>query len=209
MPAKKPTRIGLWWIILRKEVIDNFRDRRTLTTLAISIIITPVLMFSLIWFTEKTVKEETDLVHGEPVVLPVVGADRAPNLMDWLRQNNIEIISPPLDPDKAIDSGEYRVILKIPKNYSDRMSQGKTAPLTLLHDSTISGLEKIGFNTVSRAISSYSKVLGSLRLSARGVDPSVINPIKINVSCASRPNINHDALPSYYVYYDWRYVFGY
>ena len=62
------------WTILRKEVTDNIRDRRTLTTMAMSIIIGPLLMFGFIWFAEKTVKEETDLVNADAIELPVAGA---------------------------------------------------------------------------------------------------------------------------------------
>ncbi len=187
MPTRKLNRLHLWWIILRKEVIDNFRDRRTLTTLTVSIVITPLLMFGLIWFTEKTVKEETDLAKAKPIELPVVGASRAPNLMQWLRQNNIEVIESSSDPETAIASGDYRVILVVPTDYATRLQGGKTAPLTLLHDSSISGLEKIGFASTSNAIRSYSERLASMRLSARGLDPSIIKPIQVNISDIAKP----------------------
>ena len=158
MPLAKLSRLRLWWIILRKEVTDNLRDRRTLTTLAVSVLITPLLMFGLIWFAEKTVKEETDLANAEAIELPVSGAASAPNLMNWLRQNNIEIIDAPDNPQAAIEAGTYRAILIIPNDYAVRFKAGKTAPLTVLHDSSISGLEKIGFGTTLSALQSLSLI---------------------------------------------------
>lgn len=187
MPTRKLSRLRLWWIILRKEVTDNLRDRRTLTTLSVSIIITPLLMFGLIWFTEKTVKEETDLANAKPVELPVVGAKSAPNLMNWLRQNNIKVIDAPSDPEAAIEAGTYRTILLIPDDYTTRFREGKTAPLTLLHDSSISGLEKIGFATTSSALQAYSRQVGAMRLTARGIDPGVVRAIQVNISDIARP----------------------
>lgn len=187
MPIANLSRLRLWWIILRKEVTDNLRDRRTLTTLVVSIIITPLLMFGLIWFTEKTVKEETDLANAEPVELPVVGAVNAPNLMSWLRQNNIKVIDPPSDPKAAVEAGTYRAVLVIPKEYAARYREGKTAPVTMLHDSSISGLEKIGFGTAVSALQAYSQKIGSMRLLARGIESSTIQAIQVNTSDVARP----------------------
>ncbi len=176
-----------WWIILCKEVKDNLRDRRTLTTMGVSIIIGPLLMFGFIWFAEKTVKEETDPVSAEAVMLPVVGSEYAPNLMQWLAQNNIQVVDPPADPKAAIESGQERVVLVITEDFGSRFVEGKSAPLQLLHDSSISGLEQLSYRTVSSAIRGYSQQIASLRLMARGLNPEVMNPIQVNVSDVSTP----------------------
>lgn len=175
------------WIILRKEIVDNLRDRRTLTTMAMSIVIGPLLMFGFIWFAEKTVKEETDLVNAKPMQLPVIGADHAPNLMNWLRQNNIDILDAPSNPEKSISNGEYRVILLISKDFPESFSHGKTAPLRLIHDSSITGLEKIGFQTVQNALHRYGQQIGTMRLQARGINPEIVGAIQVNVSDVATP----------------------
>jgi len=175
------------WTILHKEVTDNFRDRRTLTTMAMSIVIGPLLMFGFIWFAEKTVKEETDLVNADAVQLPVAGAKHAPNLMNWLAQNNIKVIDPPTDIEQSISKGEHRVVLLIEDNYPESFKKGTTAPLRLIHDSSITGLEQISFHTVRNAIQSYGSQIGSLRLLSRGINPEVIKPIRVNVSDVATP----------------------
>ena len=187
MHTRKISHLSSLWIILRKEVVDNARDRRTLTTMGISIVIFPMLMFSLIWFLDKTVKEETDLVNAEALQLPVIGAEHAPNLISWLAQNNIDIIDPPVDPELSISKGEHRVILLIRSDYPESFLNGTTAPIRLIHDSSITGLEKIGFNSVQGAIRSYSGQIASLRLLARGINPEAANPIRINVSDVASP----------------------
>jgi len=176
-----------FWVILRKEITDNLRDRRSLTTMAVSIVIGPLLMFGFLWFAEKTVKEETDLVNAEAVQLPVVGAEHAPNLMNWLRQNNIEILDPPANPKQAIESGQYRVVLLVSDGFAKSFTEGSTAPVRLIHDSSISGLEKIGFSTVQSALIRYSSQVGAMRLAARGVSPQIVNAIQVNVSDVASP----------------------
>lgn len=187
MHTRNISHLSSLWIILRKEVLDNARDRRTLITMTASIVMMPLLMFGLIWFLDKTVKEETDLVNSEAFTLPVIGAEHAPNLMNWLRQNNIEIIDAPNDPEVSISKGEYRAILVIGNDYPESFAKGMTAPLRLIHDSSISELEKIGFNNVQRAISGYGSQIGSLRLLARGINPEAANPIRINISDIASP----------------------
>ncbi len=171
-----------WWIVLCKEVKDNLRDRRTLTTMGISIVMGPILMFGFIWFAEKTVKEETDPINAKAIELPVSGAEHAPNLMAWLAQNNIEVVDAPKHFKQAIVDGELRVVLLVDEDYPVAFQKSKSAPVTLIHDSSISGLEKIGFETVRQVISGYSQQVGALRLLARGVNPEAIRAVQINVS---------------------------
>ncbi len=170
------------WIILRKEVIDNLRDKRTLTTIAVSTVIGPLLMFGFIWFAEKTIEEETDLVSAEPIQIAVIGAEYAPNLMRWLEQNNFSIKHNVDDPEQVVRDGMERMVLKIDSNFPKRFESGQTAPVLLIHDSSISGLEKIGYYALRRAIAAYANNISTLRLQARGVSPQVMQSIRINTS---------------------------
>ena len=170
------------WTILRKEVVDNLRDKRTLITIAVSTVIGPLLMFGFIWFAEKTIEEETDLVRAEPIQIAVIGAEFAPNLMRWLEQNNFAIKTEVVEPEQAVREGLERMVLKIGSDFSKRFESGETAPVLLIHDSSISGLEKIGYHAVRRAILAYANKISSLRLQARGVSPQVMQSIRINTS---------------------------
>ena len=180
--SKKMSSLRSFTIILIKEVVDNFRDRRTLTTMAVSIIAGPLILFGFIWFAEKTVKEETDLVNAEAIELPVIGSEYAPNLMNWLRQNNVEVLEPPSDPSASIKSKQFQMVLVIEEGFSSAFSSGETAPIRLIHDSSVSQFEKIDYETVRRAIASYSQRIGAMRLNARGVNPKIVNAIQINLS---------------------------
>jgi len=65
----------------------------------------------------------------------------------------------------------------IDNSYPESFSNSQTAPLKLIHDSSISGLEKIDFDIVQAAVRSYGSQVGSLRLLSRGINPEAINPI--------------------------------
>lgn len=173
--------------IFRKEVIDNLRDRRTLTTMAVSIVVGPMLLFAFLWFAEKSIKEETDTVSAAAIELPVVGAELAPNLMNYLRQKNIAILPAPDDPEQSISSGQHKMVLEITEQFTAAFTQGESAPLRLIHDSSISGLGRVGFETVRSTLLQYSGLVGSLRLQARGISPQIVQAISVNVSDVASP----------------------
>lgn len=175
------------WIILRKEILDNLRDRRTLTTIAFSVIVGPLLMFGFLWFAEKTVKDETDLVNAEPIELAVVGRQLAPNLMNWLRQNNFQPVDAPDDYRAAVRDGSQRVVLEVTEDFSSALQDGRSAPLVLIHDSSISGLEKIGYQHLRNSLQRYSNHIATLRLKARGISPQIVSALNINVSDVATP----------------------
>lgn len=176
-----------FWIILRKEVIDNLRDRRTLTTMAISIVVGPMLLFAFLWFAEKSIQQETDLVNGTPVELAVKGAELAPNLIGHLQQNNVKIVAAPNDPERAIIAGQHKMVLIIDTAFVSAFERGAPAPLRLIHDSSISGLARVGFERVRAALNQYGGVVGALRLQARGVSPQIVQAISVNVSDVAKP----------------------
>ena len=179
-----PSRLRGFWTILKKEVVDNLRDRRTLTTMGVSIIVGPLLMFGFLWFVEKTVQQETNLATSKAIELPVIGSAQAPNLMNFLRQNNVAVleVEDSVDADSAVRAGEHLMMLIVTEDYAESFSAGKTAPLRLVHDSSISGVKKIGFSSVRSTLSKYSGKVGQMRLSMRGISPEILQAVRVNVS---------------------------
>ncbi len=170
-----------------KEVVDNIRDRRTLTTIGFSMLLGPLLLLALMWFAENKVKEETDLVSAPPIELPVIGAENAPNLIAHLQSDNFEILDPPAEPEALIKDGTHRVILVIENNFGEALRAGKPAPIRLIHDSSITGLEELALNQLQGSLMRYSQTIAALRLQARGVSPQAMNVIQINMSDVASP----------------------
>ncbi len=175
------------WTVFAKEVVDNLRDRRTLTTIGFSMLLGPVLLLTLMWFAEKKVKDETDLVSAPPIEVPVVGAEHAPNLMAFLQSQHFDIVEPPAEPEAAVMNGEWRVILVIEEDFSASLREGQPAPVRLIHDSSVTGLEALSFNQLQQSLRRYAQTIGALRLQARGVSPQVLNAIHINTSDVASP----------------------
>ncbi|MDH3589118.1 MAG: ABC transporter permease [Gammaproteobacteria bacterium] len=169
--------------VFRKEIVDNFYDRRTLFT---SLLFGPLfgpLMFALM--TGLIINRTIDAAD-EALELPVVGAEHAPNLVAFLEQNNVELKPAPDDPESVVRDGTHDVVLIIPDDYPQRFRAGEPARLQLVIDQSDSRAAK-NTSRARRLLSGYSARLGTMRLQARGVSSMVTQPIMIEDIDVSTP----------------------
>lgn len=164
-------RIG---VVFRKELLDNFRDQRTLINSLLSALLGPLMLFGLLTVLGQTANRQVE----RPLELPVVGAEHAPDLAAFLATNNVVLVPAPADPAAAVRTGDIDLALVISADYGERLQDGLPARVQLIADSSRQSTQ----TTVGRAtrlLEAYSAQLGALRLQARGVSPSVITPIVI------------------------------
>lgn len=169
--------------VLRKELIDFTRDRRTLfMALFLSPIIIPVMLVGISTVVQKKAASQLE----KPLQLPVIGAEHAPNLIAWLQGHNIVIEPAPGDATAAIRDQSEDVILEISAQFADNWRQSKPATVEIIHDATRQDA-RIPLARLEQALQSYSQTVGSLRLLARGVSPSVMTAMQIGHRDLSTP----------------------
>ena len=161
-------------VITRKELTDNFRDRRSIFNASLNVLLTPLLYIALFGFMSRAFSEQAE----RQLQLPVVGAENAPNLIDYLEQRNVAILPPPADPETAILEGEHDVVVIIPDDYGEKFENGQPVPIEVIQDFSNQG-GSISASRAERLIEQYGSQIGSLRLLARGINPSVVSPIVI------------------------------
>ncbi|MFK8052377.1 MAG: ABC transporter permease [Woeseiaceae bacterium] len=173
--------------IFLKEIRDNFRDRRTmLSALVFGPLFGPVMFALLI---TMTLKQATD-GQTQPLSLAVIGADNAPNLVAYLDTQDTDIEQLDATFDEAVDkvkTGEHELILIIDDNFADQWNDAKPARVSLILDNSDSNVVRKG-RRAKRMIGSYDRQIGVMRLIARGVDPSLLNPIAIDEIDTSTPS---------------------
>lgn len=172
-------RIG---VVLRKELTDNFRDRRTLVNSLLSSLLGPFMLFLLLLVIGQSVGGRAE----RPLELPVAGAEGAPGLMAYLQQRNVQVRPAPADPEAAVRSGEEDVVLVVGAGYAERLEAGLPAPVQLVVDSS----RQSAGPSAQRAralVEAYGAQLGALRLQARGVSPSVVVPLAIEEADVATP----------------------
>lgn len=170
--------------VVRKELIDLLRDRRTLM---ISLLIGPLLVVGLVVGMGFVLQNKVTTQMEKTLELPVIGAEHAPNLMAWLRQHNITPQAPPADPQASILNQDEDVILRVSENYGEDWRAGRPALIEILHDSTRDAAE-IPVMRVTAVLQGYAQQVAALRLLARGVNPGVGMPVMVAHSDLATPS---------------------
>lgn len=169
--------------VVRKELRDLFRDRRTLyIALLMGPILLPVFMIGLGALASKKISSQLE----KTLEVPVIGAEHAPNLVAWLEGQNLRIEPAPSDPEGAIRAQDEDVILRIPSDFGVDWRAGKPALVELLHDASRED-SHIPVSRVRNLLEAYGDTVGALRLLARGVSPAVGRPLSVAQTDLSTP----------------------
>lgn len=160
--------------VFRKELVDNARDRKSWLMSALYVIIGPVMLLVIIQMAGRLLADENSRV----IELPVIGQERAPSLMEYLKQRSIQPRPGPADPEVAITHQQEAVVLVVGSEYTKDLAEGRPAVVQLFHDSSRNH-DATKVQRVRAALYGYGSTIGHLRLLARGIDPSVVNAVGI------------------------------
>jgi sodium transport system permease protein len=173
--------------VCRKEILETLRDRRTLLSLLLGPLFGPILFAALIHLVVSR-----NLSSAEEVLaVPILGAERAPNLAAQLRARSIE----PLenhdidDIDEAarlVATGVHDVILVIDEAFAEDFGTERASRVALVFDRS----KTRAGSRVARlrgAVEAYAQQIGLLRLVASGTDPALLRPLVIDELDVSTP----------------------
>ncbi|NNF50366.1 MAG: ABC transporter permease [Woeseiaceae bacterium] len=179
--------MGTTFTVFIKEVVDNIRDRRTLmSALLMGPIFGPLLFAFVI-----NLSIERSLENAEQTLeLPVIGAQRAPNLVSFLRSRNIDAVGGPADLDaamEAVKTGEHDVILVIPEDFAEQLAGMTPALVRIVSDQANRDADRDA-RRLRGAVRDYGQLLSGLRIVARGVNPRALQAINIDEVDVSTPS---------------------
>jgi sodium transport system permease protein len=173
--------------VIRKEIVDNFRDRRTLlSALLMGPLFGPILFAFVI---NLSLKQQLGN-EGVALDLPVIGREHAPNLVAYLSSQNINVIAAPENRDAAIEgvrSGRHDVVVIISDSFGDDLANSIAATVEVVTDQSNTTAERESRRAI-RALSAYNQELAGLRLSVRGVSPLLLRPLNIDTVDVSTPS---------------------
>jgi len=160
-------------VVLVKELVDSFRDKRALASILLSILVGPLITGFMMNRIADRQREADD------VRVPIVGARYAPALVQWLsQQSGVTIATGPGDPEQAVrDQTEY-VVLVVPTDYAEDFRASRPASIKVVADSARSDTRG-QVERVQRLLAQYSAEIGALRLIGRGVSPVAATPLKV------------------------------
>jgi sodium transport system permease protein len=158
--------------IFRKEVKDSLRDRRSMFAAFLLPVMIGAMMFLIFGSRAR------DGRQGVTLRIAVSGAERAPSLIGFLRQQGATVEAPPADYERRVRDGSLDAVLIIPERYGDEFTSARPARLQLIADYSRAS----SFTTAARigaVIRGYSGQVARLRLLSRGISPEVADPVEI------------------------------
>jgi sodium transport system permease protein len=178
---------GVIRTVVRKEVRETLRDRRTLMT---SLVLGPIfapLFFILIL---KLALSRSVASQDELTPVTVANAAAAPNLVQQLRESGLTVTledGTEAEIRRWIEDKDGLVVLRVPENFGERFTDGRPTAIELYADGANSQAERRAAR-VRDAIAGYSRLIGALRLQARGISPAILQPVVVNVIDVSTPS---------------------
>jgi len=155
------------WIVAKKELLDLFRDRRTmLISLLMGPLVIPALILGIGSMAEKKARTQLE----STLELPVIGAEHAPNLIAFLKGRNIAAQPAQENPDAVVRNQDADVILRIDPAFGEQWRGSRPAQVELIYDSSRQD-SRIPVGRLNAALSEYSRTVGVLRGINRGVSP--------------------------------------
>ena len=177
------------WTILRKELLDAFRDRRMVL---VAFVVMPLAIPLVLAGTNALgARKQAQQMEGQ-LQLPIVGAAHAPNLVRWLESQNVKPLPPPEDVDAAVRTQEHDVVLRIDEKYGEDWRAGRPAQVEIIFDSSRPLDSGMSVARIRGLLDGYSNSVGTLRLIARGIHPAVASPLQVGSRDVATPEARFD-----------------
>jgi sodium transport system permease protein len=168
------------WIVCTKEILETARDRRTLGSLVIGPLLGPLIFVALM---NVMVSQQLSSVEDR-LDVPMLGAERAPNLVAYLQARDIHPLAvPELGTVEAaadeVAAGKRDLVVAIDDRYAQDFGTDRAARVTLIFDRSKQRAQG-RVERVRGAINAYGQQIGALRLVAHGVDVTLQRPLVVD-----------------------------
>jgi sodium transport system permease protein len=173
--------------VMMKELRESLRDRRTLVN---SLLIGPLLAPLFFMLVLKLALARSVNAEHELTPVTVVNAEAAPNLVQHLRENGLDVSlreGGEADIRAWIAARNDLVVLRVAETYGVRFTSGRPAAVQLYSNGADSEAGKHG-TRIAAVVAGYSAQVASLRLQARGISPNVVQPVVIDDVDVSTPS---------------------
>ncbi|MCD4687063.1 MAG: ABC transporter permease subunit [Anaerolineae bacterium] len=164
----------VYWIVLRKELRELLRDRRSLFWLFAPPIILPGLAICAGLF----IGSQALRIASEGFPVWVENGDLAPELVAEFEADDVTyLVDPP--PNPAADPfGDALILIQISDDFQEQLASGEPASLRLLtKDNAL--ITMFGQGAVRAVIGAYEQQLVDARLEAEGFDRAWLSPLEV------------------------------
>lgn len=160
-------------IVLKKELKDLFRDKKTLI---MGVLIPLLLIPAMFYVMDKSMSSFME--DAEKSIKIGIQDESNGSFGEFIKtQKNIDI-KKSNDFEEDVKNGDIDVAIKIPKNFEENLQKEKQSELTLIYDNS-SQSSSTAFNFINSYVDAYSKEIVKVRLQQKNIDESLLTPIVV------------------------------
>jgi sodium transport system permease protein len=160
--------------VLRKELKDSLRDRRTALMIFVASILTGPLTLVLVAQFVSGLEEKSATLQ-----VRIAGQEHAPALVNFLQRTDVEIVKAPPDYAALVRDGRLDAVVVVPEDFHERYLAGEDARIELVYDDSRTESAP-AIRQAERLLAAFNRETAYLRLIARGVSPSLNESVKID-----------------------------
>lgn len=167
-------------IVLKKELKDTFRDKKTIfSSIIIPILIFPIMAFALGFATNDIINDDQ-----KPIDIALISNDET-KLQEFFKESGQVNIVNTDDPDKALEELTIRAIVKVEPGFDSKIESGTMGNVEVIYDQS-SQKSDMGTSRLTYLIESYSQAITNERLKAIGVDLEALKAVSITSTSVSK-----------------------
>ena len=160
-------------VVLKKELMDLFRDKKTLVfTILLPVIMYPV-MFKII---DTTMKNNQNSVSKNITV--AYKGDTESSIYKMLKGSSNITIDNEGNMDDKLDKGKISLIIDVPKDFDSKVTSEGQTNLKVIYDEN-SNKSAMAASALREMLDSYSKSIVDSRLQAKGISTQVLTPFEV------------------------------
>ena len=159
--------------VLKKELRDHLRDRRTAMMIFVSsIAVGPLVLIGISYFI-SSIEEK-----AEKKEVFVQNVAYSPQLANFFARQDFTVKEPKLDFRVLISQGKHDAVLVIPKDFTEKFVTGR-AEVELVYDDTRQDASGQSIGILRRLITAFNREVSTQRLIARGVSPNLLRAVEV------------------------------
>ncbi|HOQ08118.1 MAG TPA: ABC transporter permease [Clostridiales bacterium] len=166
-------------IVLKKEIKDLIRDKRTIiSSIVLPMILIPVVNIVMGGGIQKFEKE-----INENVTVALSQSSNTAEARELVRDRilsknpNIVLVDTD-DPVKALENNEIRCIIELESSYAEKLKEGMPIHITLQYDESKTKSQAAA-DIVAWAVEEFSEEIIKERITSLGLDPAILQPVNI------------------------------
>lgn len=162
--------------VLRKEIKDTLRDRRTLYTAVIMpIVLMPLIMVGSIKLQESQVKS----MANQEAIVAVADQSTVPSLVAFLnKQDKIKVSDIQSDFENKLIAGTIQTYVNVPGDFESKLLGNQPIAVQVYQKST-DQKSSVAASKVETALTAFNQMVVAQKMTKAGLDPSILQSVVV------------------------------